>query len=74
MSAALSHGSRWLSHNPQLLGSDGQLTLGAYVLAVLVLTVLAAIAASALLGGVALARDRRSSSTRNAPTQPDSPC
>ena len=38
-----------LSHVNQMLGDDGPLALGAYLSAVLVLTVLAAIAVGALL-------------------------
>lgn len=49
MGAMMSHGSQQLSRVSQMLGDDGQLTLGAYLSAVLVLTVLAVMAAGALL-------------------------
>lgn len=49
MGAMMAQDGQQLSHVSQKLGDGGSLTLGVYLSAVLVLTVLAAIAAGALL-------------------------
>lgn len=58
MGAMMGQGGQQLSHVNQKLGDVGSLPLGAYLSAVLVLTVLAAIAAGALLVSRWLRRPR----------------